>query len=50
MLATSGRGYQSFLEPLLRRRPLGLLRLRLVLVLGLFLGLGPIPLWPLAIT
>ena len=47
LLAAHRGGPQPRLAALLQWRPLGLYRLRLVLALGLLLGLGAIPLWPL---
>src|SRR5437867_10845762 len=46
MLASDGRGRQPRMAAVLRLRPLGLFRLRLVLAFRLFLGLGAVPLWP----
>ena len=47
MLATDGRGRQSRLDAVFQLRTLGLFRLRLVLDVGLFVGLGTVPLWSL---
>ncbi len=47
VLAAHSRGSESRLATLLRSRSLGLHRLRLVLGVGLFVGLGAISLWPL---
>ena len=47
MLAAVGRGREPGVDALLRSRSLGVFRLRMVLVFGLFLGLGTVPLWPL---
>ena len=47
MLAAVGGEHQSRLAALLRSRSLGLFGLRLVLAVGLFVGLGAFSLWPL---
>jgi hypothetical protein len=47
VLAAERGDLQPWLAAVLRSRTLGLHRLRLVLVFGLFLGLGTVPLWPL---
>src|SRR3954464_8589477 len=47
MLAADGSGCHRWLVSLLQLGPLVMDRLRLVLVLQLFLGLGSVPLWPL---
>ena len=48
LLATLGRSRQPLLAALLRRRPMGLYRLRMVLGFGLFVGLGAVSLRALA--
>ena len=45
MLAADGRGLSARVETVWRPRPVGLYRLRLVLVFGLLMGLGGVPLW-----
>ena len=50
LLAAIRGGYQSELAAILRPRSLGLYRLRVVLDVGLFLGLGPFPLWPMVLS
>src|SRR6185312_17363639 len=47
VLAADCGGCESDVDAVLRSRPLGLYRLRLVLGVGLFLGLGAVPLWAL---
>ena len=48
MLATERCRGESRLAAVLRWRPLGLQRLRVVLAIRLLLGLGAVPLWALA--
>ena len=48
MLAAANRFDQSRLAALLRRRALAQFGLRMVLAIGLFVGLGAVPLWPMA--
>jgi hypothetical protein len=48
VLAAAYRSYFPWMAALLRWRALGLFRLRMVLAVRLLVGLGAIPLWPLA--
>ena len=50
MLATARRLDQSRMAALLRRWALAQFGLRVVLAIRLFVGLGAVPLWPMAIA
>ena len=50
MLAADGGNGQPRVAAVLRRRAVGLQRLRVVLAFGLFVGLGAVSLWPLVPT